>query len=469
MRRIAFVLLLVMAQVRAARADDTAVDLTWDEAMAMRDRCKADAKADGCGSAIGRCRDEDYPPEGNWGELCADLGMARGPGDASTELVAAATGSCAGVEPGAACRSLESACRNSDARGWAGPNMRKVCEVVNQALSLGLTFAQPDKNPPPPPGPEAPVNGPLDEELVRPVELEHHCDIDPIWCKEARDSCIADVERDGGWLPASHRGDNCRTLGIPGEVRDLTAREAERLEAFCPTDPAGPACSSMRTICEEHAHSLAYPTLATGCDRVLAAETQLAAAPVDKPTPGLHEVFLGLATGRYSDRDAVGGNSFMFALDVASHETMGTKKTGAAWATDLALGSTSSGGFLYGFSLRLGLGVRVGELGQIVLSSGGGFDGITGKRLGFAWNVPVDLFAAIPIGAVRATVGVNGRWLFTEDPRQSGTTALTLFDEATVRVGVMFPLWGVQAFVSEVRDTRLWGISVGFADAMIEK
>jgi hypothetical protein len=185
--------------------------------------------------------------------------------------------------------------------------------------------------------------------------------------------------------------------------------------------------------------------------------------------PGVHDFSVGVEAGRVADPEVLDARATI-ALAVAIHEKLGLARTGPAWGWDLALGSTSSGGFLYGTAIRVGVGLQLGARGQFAITTGAGFSGITGGRLGFAWTIPTDAYVAVPLrfGGLRVAAGATGTWLYTEDARQHGAAHVPPFDEATARIGVLRPTWGVHVFVSELRDTHIWGISVGVADSALE-
>jgi hypothetical protein len=215
----------------------------------------------------------------------------------------------------------------------------------------------------------------------------------------------------------------------------------------------------------EHA-SLSAVRAAIGAGLLLLLVSPARAEPEPEPEiPGVHDFFVGVEVGRVADRETLDARATI-ALAVSIHERLGLAKTGLAWGCDLALGSTSSGGFLYGIAYRIGIGLRLGDGGQFSVTTGAGLGGITGGRLGFAWTIPTDAYlsVALPHGQLRAIAGATGTWLFTENARQSGAVDAPPFDEVTARIGLLRPTWGVQLFVSEMRGTRVFGVALGVAE-----
>lgn len=266
----------------------------------------------------------------------------------------------------------------------------------------------------------------------------------------------------------------CLARGIDAPA-DLTPGDLDSIREACATDRAN--CARMTVACRENA-ALGFPAsnLADGCAIVEATLHVGLPQPMPKgppPAPGISEVWAGVEVGGVADRGELETEATI-AGAVDMHGLMGLARTGGAAFTHLALGSTTNGGFLYALDVGFGLGVRLGDDGFLSLTIGGGFSGITGGRLGFAWEVPVDAFVGVPLGAsLRLLAGARGSWVFREDPRQDGSP-VSLFDETSARLGVAWmrgarPGFALTAFASELHDTRIAGVSLAIGQVEVTR
>jgi len=306
----------------------------------------------------------------------------------------------------------------------------------------------------------------LDTGYVSDAALQRACADQSQACAKAIIGCEATRSRVGGYLAHSHLEHQCTVLGVPAPSLDLSAAERAQVEASCAQDPRGVACRSLDHACATYGDGTGFANLTAACVLVEAAATR-------KPpqAPGVDELWAGLAVGSVSDPELLGDTSTTIAAEIAMRGLVGLHQVAPAVSFDLALGSTSSGGFLYRLDVGWGVGLRLAHDGQLSLTIGGGFSGITGGPLGFALEVPVTATATIPFGPrLRGLIGGRGTFVFTENARQHGIPDVPLYDEVEVKVGVARAhremLWGVYGFLSHARETAILGIAlaVGYAE-----
>lgn len=132
------------------------------------------------------------------------------------------------------------------------------------------------------------------------------------------------------------------------------------------------------------------------------------------------------------------------------------ERPGLVQGARVDLGTTSTGGFLYRYVLNLGVGALLGERAYAGLTLGGGFGGITGGRLGFGLEAPVEVFSVVRL-AKRAHLGARGRaqWIFGQSARQgSGPAGL---DEYETSAWLEIPFWPDGAVAVGVLAGRQFG------------
>ena len=218
--------------------------------------------------------------------------------------------------------------------------------------------------------------------------------------------------------------------------------------------------------------------LAVVCTSAAAAQARPRPPDFAQPPSGSHATIVGApAIEREPDRDRPPGPEVMdLAIGVSAGLVQGGGQLGDAtttisffenvravigrevgWATgaDLMLGTTGDGGFGYELNAYLlGVGIR-SEHGAVSLIAGGGIGGITGEHIGFGWQLPVELNAAVPLSdEVRLRSYARAQWVIGDDARQNGSSAAPFGDE--LRAGV-----GVQVGNDPGTGDHLWGHWVG--------
>lgn len=148
------------------------------------------------------------------------------------------------------------------------------------------------------------------------------------------------------------------------------------------------------------------------------------------PPPQIPEWNNGITSLHVGDlRDPIGGSEWTISLAAHVRGMLG-KRIGYAYGVDFDFGSTNTGGFLYDWSMYpFGIGIEGGGA-RLGVAIGGGLSGITGDRVGLAWQIPVETFLTITAGKTLA-LSAWGRtqWVFREDPRQSGSDSAPFGDE----------------------------------------
>lgn len=276
-------------------------------------------------------------------------------------------------------------------------------------------------------------------------------------------ACAAELEARGGYLPYSRMQQSCLGLGRPGPARDVTDDELATLREWCPKDRWGPACVSLSRVCNLYGEvgGDTWPNLTAAC----AVMKEAWNAPMPKD-PGIREMWTGFGGGDVDDPAMLGGASSTFAADVSMHGIVGLNKVAPGVLMNLAAGSTDDGGFLYRFATGVGVGVRLGDDGIVTATIGGGLSGITGGRLGFALEIPVQVTATLPVGPrLRVMFASRGSWVFRENPRQDGFPDMPLYDEIDARAGLAYrtsagALFGVYGFVQHLRETAIVGVAL---------
>ncbi len=278
--------------------------------------------------------------------------------------------------------------------------------------------------------------------------------------------CAAELEAEGGYLPYGLTQQSCLRLGRPGPARDLSAEELEAIETWCPVDVYGPACGSIAQICNVYRDGEKWPSLRAAC--MVRDEALL--APQD---PGIRDLWFGFGVGRVDEPAQLDATTTL-AVDLTMHGILGLKKVAPGLSFDLQLGSTTDGGFLYRVASAFGVGVRLGDDGIVTATIGGGLSGITGDRVGFALEIPVQVIATLPVGpSLRLMAAARGSMIFREDPRQDGVPGMPIYDEVEARAGIAYRmprgnLFGIYGFAQHLRETAIIGaaIAVGQVDVI---
>ncbi len=140
---------------------------------------------------------------------------------------------------------------------------------------------------------------------------------------------------------------------------------------------------------------------------------------------------------------------------------------GIVQGANVELGTTSTGGFAYRYGIALGAGALLGGRVYTGATLGGGFSGITGGRVGFGLEAPVEAFAVARLGK-RVHVAARGRaqWVFGNSARQGrGPAGL---DEYETSAALEVPLWhdaavSVSALAGHMLGGRYVGGTVGLS------
>ncbi len=194
--------------------------------------------------------------------------------------------------------------------------------------------------------------------------------------------------------------------------------------------------------------------------------------PRRKPTKDAVGASLYASSGFVSDSEQLGDTDTTLAAGLRMRGIAGGP-VGLATGVDIDLGSTSDGGFLYNLNMHiLGIGAHKNRIAA-GLVIGGGFSGITGDRAGFAWQVPVELFASYRVTRMfRLSAWGRTQWIFSEDARQDGAPSAPFGDELHAGIGIDV-LWAIgprptpglslSLTYSELLDTEVIGITIGGA------
>ncbi len=178
------------------------------------------------------------------------------------------------------------------------------------------------------------------------------------------------------------------------------------------------------------------------------------------------------ATGAsIADEGVIGDAKGIASLGMRFRNVVG-RRLGYAAGTDFDVGTTGGGGFAYNFNMY-GLGLGGGGARYMLgVTAGGGLSGITGGRAGFAWQVPVEAFAAVDVTRrLRVGAWARSQWIFREDARQSGAPSAPFGDElhAGLSVDVLWanpyqtarPGVSLMLTYSEMMGTEIYGVGIG--------
>lgn len=108
---------------------------------------------------------------------------------------------------------------------------------------------------------------------------------------------------------------------------------------------------------------------------------------------------------------------------------------GVTVISNAEVGFGTGGGFLYDLDVVVGPGLRAGPLSA---SIGGGFGlgGVTGGRLGFGWQVPIEARLALRVGPAALEWTGTAQFVLKEDPRQDGSAHAPFGDELRTSLGL---------------------------------
>jgi hypothetical protein len=157
----------------------------------------------------------------------------------------------------------------------------------------------------------------------------------------------------------------------------------------------------------------------------------------------------------------------LVTLGGSSREVRGGPVVGVAETSEASAGATLGDrvGFAYDLAVAAGPGIYVDDDIQIGATIGGGFSGITGGTLPFAWKVPTEMFAVLRISPEhQAVVYFRQTFLYGADSRKHGSPMATWGDEAEAGAGLRFTGafhgYGF-ASVREMAGVRYVGVGVG--------
>lgn len=151
---------------------------------------------------------------------------------------------------------------------------------------------------------------------------------------------------------------------------------------------------------------------------------------------------------------------------------------GHGWQMSGELGMGTSGGFLYDLNiLPIGLATNLGPL-TVGIAAGGGLGGITGGRVPFAWQVPVEARLGLRLGAhAMLEASALNQWTFRSELREDGSQNALFGDELRGSLGFH---WVMPAFAGsrrgstfylgadyrEMRGAELFGVRVGYGQSL---
>lgn len=151
----------------------------------------------------------------------------------------------------------------------------------------------------------------------------------------------------------------------------------------------------------------------------------------------------------------------------ASREVRGQPVIGFAESSELSLGATLGDrvGFAYDLAVAAGPGIFLDDDIQVGATIGGGFSGITGGTLAFAWKVPTELFAVLRLSPEHQGVAyVRQTFVYGPPSREHGSSMAAWGDEAEAGAGIRFT-GALQGYffgsVREMAGVRYAGIGLG--------
>ncbi len=179
----------------------------------------------------------------------------------------------------------------------------------------------------------------------------------------------------------------------------------------------------------------------------------------------------GLRIGRMEEPAAFEDTGWAFAYRVSMLSL--DEASPVATRLDLELGSTSTWGFLYDLEFLLGFAGRLGSVGALGVLGGGGLGGVTGGRLPFAWQVPVEAFVTLDLGDwLHLHTWARSTWLFgTGAERLQGPQLYDLGDELALGLAFTFgesdaggdePGFYLGALYQELLGSRMISLLLGF-------
>lgn len=188
----------------------------------------------------------------------------------------------------------------------------------------------------------------------------------------------------------------------------------------------------------------------------------------DHHSPWYREIGAGFGGGFRVERPQTQmGFDALLTIGGTGREVHGNPVIGVAETGDLSAGLTlgDSTHFAYRASLGFGPGVFVGDNLQLGATIGFGFSGITGGVLGFAWEMPTEVFAVIELSpSVRPVAYFRQSYIFDNTMRQNGSKLARWGDEAEAGAGLRFSghLDGFfYGSLREMQGQRYWGIGIG--------
>lgn len=203
----------------------------------------------------------------------------------------------------------------------------------------------------------------------------------------------------------------------------------------------------------------AIATLALVLAAPSTARADEAVAPSERPDSRFDGV-VGVENRRYGDPAAIGADSIWSGL----MSVRGLGQDHVAGGVDLALGGGP--GTYYVARVVVGAGVRLPGNGRIVLGTGVGVSGLTGDRIGFGVDIPLELEATVALGSrVRPTLMVRPSLVLAEDARQRGTRFAVIDElDATLALTVISSQRGLTAsglYLGASYGERLGGRELG--------
>lgn len=170
----------------------------------------------------------------------------------------------------------------------------------------------------------------------------------------------------------------------------------------------------------------------------IAGEPVVRPEPQRRPEPGVLDIAIGLSASAVRDDAQLGDSDSTFTFFENVRAVIG-REVGWATGADLMFGTTGEGGFVYELNLyAAGVGLR-SERGAVSLLAGGGMGGITGDRVGFGLQLPIELHAVVPVGDdVRLRSYARAQFVFEDDARQNGSDLAPFGDELRAGVGILF-------------------------------
>ncbi len=203
------------------------------------------------------------------------------------------------------------------------------------------------------------------------------------------------------------------------------------------------------------------------------------AGPAEGGISSSAQMDLHLLLLRAADEGLLGENRTATAVGFGMRGVGETTPVGFAAGMDLELGGGLSGGFYYEYRMLVGLGSALGKHVSFGVVTGLGVGGLTGGHIPIGFEVPVEAFGAVELGAhLRAGGWARSSWIFGSDARQDGADRAPFGDELSTGMSLLLGARdeyrtdrtgvALRGGYRELMGTHGYEVSLGYAGSFLE-